>query len=501
MLSFQLRSARFTAAALCAGALVAPWARATSAPAAASGTDAALEAALSAINTDHIRSDIFFIASDEMGGRDTPSPGQRIAARYIRARLERMGFKPGAQNGFFYEYPLSMPKIDEKQTGASYERGGTKTELAFGKDYFFRASRLATIENNAGIEFCGRGKDDDFKPSVAGKWALVFDENQGTLAIEKAAQKAGAVGLIFTPRSDYSGKPYDERFAKDVLNSSKARVSWPASQNDNAPTPSVIYLQRAVAEKIAPLADLEKLANSAPRPAIEGTFSERRTLAGDNGMIKCEDVCGFWPGSDPALKSETIMISAHYDHVGTDSKGVIYNGADDNGSGTTGLLAMSEALAAHGPFRRSIMLMWVSGEEKGLWGSRAWTEHPWLPDGAKPVCDINMDMIGRNAPDYLLVTPTSALKEYNGLTRLAERLAPVEGFAPLGNADQYWRRSDQLNYADNLKIPVTFLFNGEHADYHQPTDDPDKIDCDKIRRVVRLVLRMVDELQADKLDL
>jgi hypothetical protein len=241
------------------------------------------------------------------------------------------------------------------------------------------------------------------------------------------------------------------------------------------------------------------------RPAL-GTdlgvvFTDTRTDNGADGTLEAEDVCAFWPGSDPVLSKEVIIISAHYDHVGTSPAGVVFNGADDNGSGTTGLLQLAEALTVNGPMRRSVFLIWVSGEEKGLWGSKAWCSAPTLPEGHRAICDINIDMIGRNAPDFLLITPTKARKgDYNGLTRLAEALGGKEGFPTLGSADAYWTRSDQFNFA-TLKIPVAFLFNGEHEDYHQPTDDPEKIDCDKIRRVARLVLRMIDGLQADKLDL
>ena len=235
--------------------------------------------------------------------------------------------------------------------------------------------------------------------------------------------------------------------------------------------------------------------------ALEGSFALSRKLMGDGGTIQAENVCGFWPGSDPELANEVIIVSAHYDHVGYAGTTEIHNGADDNGSGTCGLMALAEALAVNGPMRRSVLLMWVSGEEKGLWGSAAWTEKPWLPAGCKPLCDINIDMIGRNAPDKLLITPTSKMQQYNGLVRVAEKVAPLEGFPKLGSCDEYWERSDHRNFAVNLKIPVTFLFSDVHADYHKPTDDPEKIDYDKVRRVTRTVLRMLAELQEDKLDL
>jgi len=146
-----------------------------------------------------------------------------------------------------------------------------------------------------------------------------------------------------------------------------------------------------------------------------------------------------------------------------------------------------------------VLLIWVSGEEKGLWGSRAWSDDPWLPEGCRPVANLNIDMIGRNAPDELYIPPSADHEHHNGIVKLAQGLAPLEGFPTLESADDYYHRSDQAMFA-RLGIPVAFLFAGIHEDYHEPTDTPDKIDCDKIRRVVRTVLRMLDAMQTDTLD-
>ena len=231
--------------------------------------------------------------------------------------------------------------------------------------------------------------------------------------------------------------------------------------------------------------------------ALEFTFRESHGVNEGEGT-HLENVCGIWPGTD--LKDEVIILSAHYDHVGV-TGGEIFNGADDNGSGTCGLLAVAEALTHYGPMRRTIMLMWVSAEEKGLLGSAAWTKNPWLPEGMKAIANVNIDMIGRNAPAQLHITPTSEHDAYNGLTKVAERNAPLEGFPVLGSADAYWNRSDHANFSRNMGLPVAFLFSDVHEDYHKSTDTPDKIDYDKIRRVSRLVVRMLHDLQADQLDL
>ena len=479
---------------------------AAAAVAAARTSAGRLEGALETVRADNIRSDEFFIASDELAGRDTPSVGQRVAARYIRARLERLGWKPGAKDGYFFPYALEQRKLDEDASKIEWKHGEKHGELRFGSDYYLASTfDLRELAADGGVVFCGpAGKAEFEKAGASGKWALCIDDGTESRKMRAPAHQAGAIGVLLAEGQGYAGEPYDKRFGKDLERLRRGSV-YPkkkASGEDEGretkkddSIPIVLLAKGALAEC------LEAAGFASALPAV-GTdlglqVTETRKVA---GPIEVEDVCGYWPGSDPVLSKETILISAHYDHVGV-QHGKIYNGADDNGSGTCGLMAMAEALANYGPMKRSVMLIWVSGEEKGLWGSAAWTKDPWIPQDGKPICDINIDMIGRNAPDKLLITPTKALPQYNGLVRIAEKVSPLEGFPKLGSCDEYWTRSDHKNFSDNLKIPVTFLFSDVHEDYHQPTDKPEKIDNDKIRRVVRMVLRMLEELQAEKLEL
>ena len=231
---------------------------------------------------------------------------------------------------------------------------------------------------------------------------------------------------------------------------------------------------------------------------LEGWSLEEHCAYGDLGEITLENVVGVWPGSDPKLAKETIILSAHYDHVGYSGTTEVHNGADDNGSGTCGLLAIAEALEAHGPMRRTVMLMWVSAEEKGLLGSEAWAKDPYLPNELKPICNINIDMIGRNKPNEFLITPTNKHEAYSALTRVAEANAKSEGFTKIKSADAYWERSDHRNFKVHMGLPVAFLFCDVHPDYHRSSDTPDKIDYGKVRRICRLVVRMLDALQVDE---
>ena len=492
-----LATAPFAGAAVFAPAL----SNETESNATANGeASSALNAALDSISEDSIRADIHFIASDELAGRDTPSDGLRIAARFIVARLQRLGFQPGASDGFLYEYQLDYKRLDGDKTKLTFtNESGAATSLRFGSDYYGYFSSGETLDVQGGITFVGAESDEAFEGlDLAGKWALTIEDGSRWRQVRRRAEKAGALGVIrvMSPESEEGIPTRLGRYAQRLLQGSVSyprKSDKPARQRD--PSYPFVYVTRATLEGVMGSLDSMKPGDSAPFELRD----ERMPLA-DGGQATLENVCGFWPGRDPELKNEVLILSAHYDHVGT-SGDKIFNGADDNGSGTTGLLALAEALQSYGPMRRSVMLMWVSGEEKGLFGSRAWTEDPWLPEGMRAVCNVNIDMIGRNEPDKLMITPTKDHESYNGLTKLAERVAPLEGFPVLGNADPYWQRSDHYNFRKNLNIPVAFLFSDVHEDYHKETDTPDKIDYDKIRRVVRTVMRMLDGLQTDTLDL
>ena len=459
---------------------------------------APLAAALDSVSERNISADIQFIASDELQGRDTPSPGLKIAARFIRSRLAALGIEPGAQDGYFYEYPLDFARIDGEKTMAMI---GEK-ELIEGQDYatWFRTSESSDV--SAPMTWVGLEGADAFEGlELDGHWAVCADDEEYRWRrTRSSAQKAGAMGVLCLVEAE---SDTFSMYSKAVQRALQGSVTFPrpkkeGEEEDKTPRrrssiPVVHVTFDAFQAATGMSVDtLEK------GKALDMSFRDVRSPDENVQQVMLENVCGFWPGSDPKLSKEVIIISAHYDHVGA-RDGEVYNGADDNGSGTTGLLALAEALTNYGKLRRSVMVMWVSGEEKGLYGSKAWTLNPWLPEGYVPVANINIDMIGRNAPDSLLVTPTEKHEEYNGLTRLAERLAPLEGFETLGDADAYYERSDHYNFRKNLEIPVAFLFSDVHEDYHKPTDTPDKIDCDKIRRVARLVMRMLDGMQEDVL--
>ena len=468
-------------------------------PFAATRPSSELERALAAVRAEYIRADLRFIASDELAGRDTPSQGLRLAARFIRARLQALGLEPGGDDGgFFHRYRMERTRLSESDTRAALRRGGAETELTFGQHYYFYPSGVAELDVAGEVVFAGTATAAELEGlDLSGRWALAFASEELERNEREANVRAtGAIGLLLA--SPLKG---EDRYAPKragaisgwVKKRGNLRVLIEADEEEQEEVWPQIYVSADTARVLL------ETAGDAPQPGASlGVSFEDHRVVEQGEVMELENVAGFWPGSDPELSREVVVVSAHYDHVGVLGED-IYNGADDNGSGTCGLLAVAEALAAYGPMKRSVLLLWVSGEEKGLRGSYAWTRDPSLPAGHRPVCNLNIDMIGRNAPDYLLVTPSADHPEYNFLTRIAQKQAGREGFAELGSCDDYWRRSDHMNFAEQLGIPVVFLFSDVHEDYHQPTDTADKIDYDKIRRVSRLIVRMLDELQTETL--
>jgi hypothetical protein len=238
-----------------------------------------------------------------------------------------------------------------------------------------------------------------------------------------------------------------------------------------------------------------------PAPVItdapEGVFATVKVSSSVVSEVSAPNVVAMVRGTDPVLRDEYVVFSGHMDHVGTDGDGVggcaakgsdkICNGADDDGSGTTGVLSIAEALAnLKGHTKRSIVVLNVSGEEKGLLGSAYFAEHPTLPLG-KVVADINLDMIGRNNPDSIVVIG----KEHSDMGQTLARVQAAHPELHLIAADDIWpaenfySRSDHFNFA-RKGVPILFFFNGVHPQYHQADDEVKLIDTSKLARVAQL---------------
>ena len=211
------------------------------------------------------------------------------------------------------------------------------------------------------------------------------------------------------------------------------------------------------------------------------------------------NVVGILEGSDPVLKEEYVVFSAHMDHIGIgppDAQGdSINNGADDDASGTTAVLEIAEAFASlpTKPKRSTIFLL-VSGEEKGLWGSAYFTDHPPVPTD-RMVADLNIDMVGRNWPDTIVAIGMehSDLGETLGLVNEAHPELGMTAIDDIWPQERFYFRSDHYNFA-RKGVPILFFFNGTHEDYHGRNDEVDRIDAEKAVRISQLIFYLGNEL-------
>ena len=228
-----------------------------------------------------------------------------------------------------------------------------------------------------------------------------------------------------------------------------------------------------------------------------------KKIFGNRKKIKGENVLGYIEGTD--LKDELIIITAHYDHLGKHDS-LIFNGADDDASGTSGVLEIAEAFMlakkeGKGP-RRSVLIMPVSGEEKGLLGSKYYTDNPIYPLD-KTIANLNIDMIGRvgdfkDNPNYVYLIGSDMLSQdlHNISEEVNKKYIGLEldyTFNKKNDPNRYYYRSDHYNFAKN-NIPVIFYFNGIHEDYHKPTDTIEKINFNKIEKITKFIFLTAWEL-------
>jgi hypothetical protein len=478
-----------------------------------------------------LRDYLTFIASDEMEGRDTPSRGLDTTAKFLAMNLSRWGFKPAGDNGtFFQRIDLRRNRADTGQTKVEYNGRA----LTAGTD-FLPAGGSGTASGS--LVFAGNGwfiksKEIDAYKDIdpTGKIAVIVGTpNQSPRGVSRSdlgkagedfmnpsdyARKKGAVGLIYIPDFQYLANWQGIR--QRLVERGSTVVAKFQTESSAMPLPSVVISPEIANALFAG----EKQTASGVFNASYGTgpttpfvMSEQKkvtlSLASNIETVPTQNVVAVWEGSDPLLKAEYVALGAHYDHVGSGcpraGDDTICNGADDDGSGTTALLGMAEALAKS-PTRpkRSVLFVWHCGEEKGLWGSRYFTEFPTVPLD-KIVAQINIDMIGRSkkegdtnprnaeltGPDAVyLIGSTMMSTELGDLVNTVNKsylnLTFDTRYDDPKDPNRFFYRSDHFNYA-RKGIPIIFFFDGVHEDYHRAGDTADKIDYQKMEKITRTI--------------
>ncbi len=466
----------------------------------------ALRRAAATITAADVQRRINIIADDSMMGRNTPSPGLEMTAQYVADEFKRFGLKPAGENGtWFQRYTISRRQIDPVNSHVGFIIGGQHVHADLSKDARFAFGRVPKEELHLPAVLLGGPftAEDAGKIEAKGKAVLVVMDYSKPLtqAFQQsltALLTSGASAVMLLSNRDSA------TFAQRVANQAQVRIAVEGTGEDGVPVVEVH--ERAVGSALAAAGIDPAGIRAATAPVIRdlpglmlGFGLEERVLE----SATAPNTVGLLEGSDPKLKNEYVVFSAHMDHVGTSGGGQcqarggdsICNGADDDGSGTVGVVELAEAFSQRGVRpRRSILFITVSGEEKGLWGSSYFASHPTVPlDNV--VADLNIDMIGRNWPDTIVAIG----REHSDL---GERLARVQAaHADLNMAaiddrwpeENFYFRSDHFNFAKK-GVPILFFFNGVHPDYHQVSDSPDKIDADKESRILQLLFHLGQEI-------
>jgi hypothetical protein len=495
------------AGAACAAAPVSSPAQSAPAPVAASASATGVATGAETITPNDLYARIGFLASDALRGRDTPSQGLEAAAAYLVSEYRRLGLLPGGEAGSYYQrYPFPLVALDSARVHFGTVLGGENNQmLVYGTDFYADVVQAGGEKemNHARPVYVGvlgaqglpAGEYQGTAPLVVVPGAYTRDWRLAVSRARGAARAGGARALIVAVSAEFPAQQFGELAARSRASSRQIP--------DTAQIP-VIYLTRAAAERVLARAgqSLAKLPASPPTPvalgALEAHFDASARVL-DPGLAP--NVIAVLPGSDPQLRNEYVVVSAHMDHVGVGrpvNGDSIYNGADDDASGTSGILEVAEAFASlpDRP-RRSILFLHVSGEEKGLLGSHWFSEHPTVPL-QQIVANINVDMIGRNNPDTVVVIG----KNYSSLGATANAVQARHPELKLTLSDDIWPeerfffRSDHYNFA-RKEIPAIFFFSGVHEDYHLPSDEVEKIDTDKAARIARMIFYTAQQIAND----
>ena len=503
----------------------------------------------SSIRADRLRADLMFLAGDGFRGRLTNTPENFLATEWIKSRFERLGLKPMGQGGsYFAQNNLMLGTLADGNELAVNAEGG-KTRHGIGTDFYphrFSPSAEAT----GSLVFAGFGISapalgyEDLAGDVRGKILLVLDHEPGEAdpaspfdgvvsseagnPLRKAltAQERGAAGLLIV--SDLLNHPGPEDF------DSLGRAYWPvpeprlpryflAAWAERVRIPvgqiSIALAERLVRASGKTLGDLARGAESRRgTPVVPLTGTVTLTTAVTRHIVADRNVLAMLEGSDPALKDEVVIIGAHPDHNGADGA-QMFNGADDDGSGTVGLLAIADAFAKAAEAgtrpKRSILFAEFNSEERGpLLGSWGYTEAPAVPLD-RTVAVINLDMIGRNeevpeggGPRFRGLPVQTAESNTNTvsllgwsrsatLTAAAERANTAFGLTLKkdydNNISNLIRRGDSWPFLQR-GVPAIWFNSGLHPDYHTIYDRPEKINYAKMERIVRLVHQLTWDL-------
>lgn len=461
------------------------------------------------ITIEDLKDYLGILASDVMEGRETGERGQQMAAAFIKSHFNDWNLEPPVKMGEVDSYYQNVPLYISKLENAVVKVGNNIFEnygdiMYYGRFDMEREEELELI-------YAGDASEEALKAvNVEGKAVIITGDDRNFRNRVEAVSDAGA-SLVFISRSP-DVETYNTMVGRFKYWLQEGRLSLEKPSSDPKEK-GIFFISPEFAPKVFGMSS-DKFAQTHSNME-EGDYSGLKKMKPvkisymiDHATteIKSENVLGYLEGTD--LKDEVIVLTAHYDHVGRNEE-EIFNGADDDGSGTSAVMEIAQAFATAAEKgdrpRRSLLFMLVTGEEKGLLGSAYYADNPIFPL-ENTVANLNIDMIGRVDPkykeegnqDYVYLVGSDRLS--TELHEISENINASTTNLTLdytyndeNHPDRIYYRSDHWNFAKN-NVPVIFYFNGVHEDYHKPTDTVEKIEWDILHKRTRLVFFTAWEL-------
>lgn len=471
---------------------------------------------LFSITAAELKHHLDFLAADEFQGRDTPSSELKIASKYLSNLSKKYGLMPiMSDNSYFQSIPLETSIVSESETAIVLKSKEGKKEFKFRMDFGVEDKNLSSGNIKGSMVFLGLGHQtpdkswDDLKNrNIEGKIVVILNANllenhvlrsDGTgMHLRARAEKLVEMGakavikIIDNEREDFfqkSGFKF-ENSVKSVVIQEKELVEKEGSGNFNN-----IQIRHEMATAI--LGVSRKELNEMFIRVKKGEQISSRNLKGitldikikvKKGVETTRNILALVEGTDPELKNEYVVVGAHYDHIGT-TEGGVYNGANDNGSGTVGLIELAEALANNRP-ARSVIIVWFTGEEKGLWGSEYFVSNPPVPL-EKISAYINLDVISGDELNKITVTGSEVLS-----SELDNLINEINEDQLKGSLDYmkdnpersnfFFTRSDHFSFIMRGIPSVWFGAHSDHLDHiHQVSDVTETIYFDKMERITK----------------
>lgn len=411
-----------------------------------------------AINPADLKGDLSFLAADVLQGRYTPSPGLEVAAEFIASRFRAIGLEPGGDNGTFFQNASMTERRAASAGPLTAHNGATTITVDPAHIRVYQAAAALHLENVPVVKLADHDPAH-LAADLAGKVALM--EGRPGRALLKGISEAHPALVIALSRMPSRAAP--------------SRLIF----NDAPPAavPIVLVESRELSDALT-TTDALTLSLDIPAP--------------EDHPVSAKNIVGILPGSDPGLKSTCLLVTAHYDHIGTvetatgltegnaaPSQDTIFNGANDDGSGTVSVIAIARALAPLHP-KRSIVFIAFFGEERGLLGSTFYGKHPVVPI-SQTIADINLEQVGRTDSNHGPQVATASLTgyDYSTVTKFLEDAGASTGvkiYKDDEGSDAFFIRSDNAALAE-LGVPAHTLTTAfEYPDYHTVGDEWQKID-------------------------